>query len=316
MTDAPDAVRDNDHQGDTWAYIVGSSKIIELRIAPVGDTGGTTLVSAASITGMTATDVHTTALSATGGADGDGMYADGFQQAASNYDGIPGTAFCAGIDCSVDADGDLDGSWYFTPTMPMEWYVRASADVDYAPESLYVKFGHWLTPSDDDTVVNRYASNNAGASERDFSLAVDATTLTDTSAEYSGRAVGMSLHKEVNSDGAAVDGTLQSGAFTALVNLNATFGGSPTLGGTITGFDSENSGAFDSDWNVELQVTGLEPDGTLDGEGRTIATGADGVWSAQAYGTDAAARPAGIFGGFNAHFSDGHAAGAYATRKD
>ena len=188
--------------------------------------------------------------------------------------------------------------------------------MDYAPESLYVKFGHWLTPSDDDTVVNRYASNDAGTSERDFSLAVNATTLTDTSAEYSGRAVGMSLHKEVNSDGAAVDGTLQSGAFTAVVNLNATFGGSPTLGGTITGFESDNSGAFDSDWNVELQVTGLESDGTLDGEGRTIATGADGVWSAQAYGTDDAARPAGIFGGFNAHFSDGHAAGAYATRKD
>ena len=26
-------------------------------------------------------------------------------------------------------------------------------------------------------------------------------------------------------------------------------------------------------------------------------------------------RPTGIFGGFNAHFTDGHAAGAYATRK-
>ena len=48
--------------------------------------------------------------------------------------------------------------------------------------------------------------------------------------------------------------------------------------------------------------------------GVTEASGQDGDWTSDAYGagTD---RPVGIFGSFNAHFSDGHAAGAYATRK-
>ena len=48
--------------------------------------------------------------------------------------------------------------------------------------------------------------------------------------------------------------------------------------------------------------------------GMTTASGDDGLWSATGYGA-MGARPTGIFGGFNAHFTDGHAAGAYATRK-
>ena len=53
--------------------------------------------------------------------------------------------------------------------------------------------------------------------------------------------------------------------------------------------------------------------GTFADAGKTVATGRDGEWTAQAYGAESE-RPTGIFGGFNAHFSDGHAAGAYATR--
>ena len=48
--------------------------------------------------------------------------------------------------------------------------------------------------------------------------------------------------------------------------------------------------------------------------GTTTASGQNGVWTAQGYGPNGG-RPEGFFGGFNAHFSDGHAAGAYATRK-
>ena len=48
---------------------------------------------------------------------------------------------------------------------------------------------------------------------------------------------------------------------------------------------------------------------------RTEGTGGDGVWNSAAYGADAK-RPAGIFGDFNAHWTDGHAAGAFATKKD
>ena len=69
---------------------------------------------------------------------------------------------------------------------------------------------------------------------------------------------------------------------------------------------------IDSGWTVELERKALPAVGDFD-DGKTVATGRDGVWSATAYGT-AGSRPTGIFGGFNAHFSDGHAAGAYATR--
>ena len=48
--------------------------------------------------------------------------------------------------------------------------------------------------------------------------------------------------------------------------------------------------------------------------GTTTASAQNGEWSATGYGKSGE-RPTGIFGDFNAHFTDGHAAGAYATRK-
>ena len=137
-----------------------------------------------------------------------------------------------------------------------------------------------------------------------------ANNLTDTSATYEGTAAGMSLHKEVDGDGVAVPGTLQSGAFTADVTLTANFGGTPTLGGYINGFEGN---AVDPDWRVTLVQGGFTTAATLT-DGTTTASADNGVWSAQGYGTSGE-RPTGIFGGFNAHFSDGHAAGAFATRK-
>ena len=132
------------------------------------------------------------------------------------------------------------------------------------------------------------------------------------SATYKGPAVGMSLHKTVDEDGEIA--SIYSGAFTAAVELTLRFSDTPadvTLGGTIDGFQTESEGMnVDSDWTVELERRTFA--GTLP-DARTVATGRDGEWSATAYGVDGE-RPTGIFGGFNAHFSDGHAAGAYATR--
>ena len=102
--------------------------------------------------------------------------------------------------------------------------------------------------------------------------------------------------------------------FTANVNLTAKFGGAPTVSGTIDNFQTESAGAnVDSRWEVELASftlgTGITDGGVADGGGD------DGTWTARAYGA-ANARPEGIFGGFQAHFSDGHATGAYATTED
>ena len=133
--------------------------------------------------------------------------------------------------------------------------------------------------------------------------------LTDTSATYSGDAVGMSLHKT------SVDGeitSIYSGAFTADVTLKAEF--SATLADQLLGgiVDNFQGNAVDPLWTVTLERKGVTTGDVT--AGRTVASGRDGVWTAKSYGA-ADARPVGIFGGFNAHFSDGHAAGVYATRK-
>ena len=118
----------------------------------------------------------------------------------------------------------------------------------------------------------------------------------------------MSVHKMGSGDSETVD----SGRFTADVKLTAKFGATDTdakVSGTINNFMGNAVG----DWSVNLESTTLAATSNSD-----IATGSgrDGMWSAQAYGDDNTKRPAGIFGGFTAHFSDGHAAGAYATRMD
>ena len=98
-----------------------------------------------------------------------------------------------------------------------------------------------------------------------------------------------------------------------LFTAPSTFGYDPMLGGVIDKFGSRSgSGHVNPDWSVELQEQAFS--GAVLFDGVTVATGRDGVWEAQGYG-DRRKRPAGIYGGFNAHFSDGHAAGAYATRK-
>ena len=312
-------VDESDRQGMTWAQIVGPSNIMDKRVVVNDDgnpvtSGGTRTAQkkASSVSGMTVTTSQTAADSV---ADGTQVVTDTGSE--NTYKGIPGTFFCQGSDCKAEAVTDatkkkLSGSWYFTPTDDEAWYTKNSDDT-YSLETLFVRYGHWLSGTTT-TTINTFAYTDAGTAEGvNYELNVintgsDATTLTDTSATYTGVAAGLSYN-----------GTNKhSGAFTADVSLTANFGVSPTLGGTVSNFKSDNMDAVNSDWTVELQSRAFS--GTFDGStaansGRTITNGQDGAWSATAYGSGATVRPTGIFGGFNAHFSDGHAAGAYAVRK-
>ena len=311
-TEAPadtvmNAVTMNNHTGMTWKEIVGDTT--KMRIANT-DTD-TNEVDAASVDGMTLTSAAPET--------GEDAFADDGLQVAATYKGIVGTIFCVGADCTVtenaedDAARDLAGSWYFTPMSPMAYYEKVGDATDYTAETNYAQYGHWLTVDTDDgnIVVNTFARGGAGTETNSAGLVY--TTMEDEpdSATYNGTAVGMSLHKTVDEDGEIA--SIYSGAFTAAVELTLRFSDMPadvTLGGTIDGFQTESEGMnVDSDWTVELErrtFTGTLP------AARTVATGRDGEWSATAYG-DTDARPTGIFGGFNAHFTDGHAAGAYAA---
>ena len=287
------AVKENDAQGMTWEEIVGSDNVMKMRIAA---TGGTEEVDAASFAGMALGSITENVPM-----DGDEV-ADGTEYVTANYKGVDGTVFCAGSDCKVE-DGKLTGSWYFTPEDGDESYVETEDGMGYKVDTLYARFGHWLSVSNGDYTVNTYAMSPT--SERG---ALGVSDMLDMSATYKGDAVGMSVHKTF--DGNNLQTGIDSGAFTAAVTLEATFGDTPMLEGTVDGFGGP---ATDSKWAVELKETAFTG-GTFN-NGVTDATGDDGVWSATSYGA-AGARPTGIFGGFNAHFTDGHAAGAYATREE
>ena len=234
---------------------------------------------------------------------------DGAPFTDANYSAIPGTVHCLGKDCKVDEDGKLAGSWYFQPTSPMEVYVKIGEDTDYSAETNYARYGHWLdVGGTGEVTVNTYAWSNG----RDVVLAdLGESDILEGSATYSGTAVGMSLHKTFDTQGERQ--SIYSGRFTADVELEADFGAAPTVEGTIDNFQGN---AVDPTWEVMLRKMTLEGDrqGTA-GVARTGGSGQDGEWNNQAYGP-ADARPRGIFGDFNAHWTDGHAAGAYATTKD
>ena len=250
-----------------------------------------------------------------------------------NYMGIDGVVIC-GSACTVTPSSDevigrLIGTWYFYPTN-MTWnYVLTAAGDEYEQETTYAKYGYWLSASAQDSDpakpgvdidVNVYAiGGEPGTTTMGLALNRDITpeamTLTDSSATYEGPAWGISLHKELDAQDEVMEGTLKSAKFTATVALRATFGEAPTLGGMITDFDGDAVDP-DGEWEVELLRRGIDNGNPTFVNGTTVASDQDGVWTATGFGRDADPdeRPMGFFGTFNAHFTDGHAAGAYATR--
>ena len=207
----------NDHQGSTWTEIVGVENVRDMRIGVAA--GGTKRVSAASFHGMALAFI-------TASPPVVGEVEDGMQFNAANYKLIPGTVFCAGTDCKVEEVAGVErltGSWYFTPDLPKEWYVKNTSDegvITYTPETLYARFGHWLVDDGSgNTMVNTFGSTlgNTTGIAVNVNTEADATTLTDTSASYRGPATGMSVEKTTNSDGEITE--INSAAFIATVNL-------------------------------------------------------------------------------------------------
>ena len=315
VTDTPTLpemhVPESNAVGETWATIVGDT--VSKRIAD-GPTS-TKDVDAASFEGMAVSNV-TGDLTLVGALD------DG-KEYPGTYMDIAGTVFCAGDNCGTATDDEgttLTGSWYFTPTNEDERYVRNAADTGYEKETLYAKYGYWISGTDAAPIINTYAmAGETTTNMIGLDLATvntgEGATLTDTSADYAGEAIGMSLVKAFDSQGAIEEGSLKTAGFTADVALKATFGLTPRLGGMVTDFVGDavfNTTDVNRQWEVNLlekDINAIIP--TFD-NGTTTASGQDGVWSATGFGPTGG-RPTGFFGTFNAHFSNGHVAGAYAT---
>ena len=314
----------DDAMGMTFAAIVGAGNLMDMRVAATG--GGTRIVRATSVDGMKTMDLFSTVPGSIATADGTEIDAD------VEYRGIPGLLFCAGGDCMVEGDGDartLTGSWYVAADNPMHYYMMLADDPEttgvdesqrYRRDTLYAIWGHWLTVAGNgDATVTTFAraGNLDGAPANlpgNWDAAVPADpNLSGTTATYNGTALGRSVHRTTDANGTVTD--IQSGNFMADVMLTAKFSATPMLGGTIDNFRAaagSSPGAVDSSWTVTLTETD-SPGGIVDA-GVTDASGQDGTWTATSFG-EANMRPTGIYGGFNAHFTDGHAAGAFATRE-
>ena len=345
----------HDPDSMTWAMIVGEDNVEMKPLGTIDATGatftpGNAELPVASLAGETASDVDKTATPLLtngsshlhGAALGVASVLGASPVPGIEYKGIPGRVICLGGDdgCSISSDGELSAGWYFSPVNPKAYWMKAASATVYTEDTMFATYGHWLVvdDSDDTTTANvdeegqvyvlTYAYGPTGGSTEGWGEAAPGTTSSEQ-ATYSGMAAGRSVHRVSDEDVNITE--THSGRFTATVMLTAKFGSgaagtdnAPMLGGRVTGFQSDNPNAVDSDWTVTLEETEVTSGAVTAGTAK--ASGQNGTWTATSYGGDdgdAAAdpvepvkRPVGIFGGFNAHFTDGSVAGAYATRKD
>jgi len=245
------------------------------------------------------------------------------------YKGIHGTLY---IDEVLGEDGfSAPRRWVFTPSIdadggnlrggdPNLFRYTRNSDGTYTVAP-YVDYGAWLT-GDTTLRLNLLAGvvGPAARGQNDYKT-VDVTTphddpgtlasndLLPATATYTGDAGGLAARTDSDT------GVVASGHFTADVELNATFGANPTLGGTIDNFRSTSPGTahVNPDWAATLNEGDLTS-GTV-GRG-TVATETGvngGDWAGVAWGTDPVLRPDGVYGGFRIDFTDGAAAGVYSA---
>ena len=246
------------------------------------------------------------------------------------YNGARGVYRCDGASaCTVDLDAAggltaMSADWTFTPD---------AGATSPQPDHDYMWYGYWVKSSENAEGGPVYEVQTFSGG----SIPYDAASLgaSGATATYEGKAAGTYAQKLTYSpeDGALTGGRV--GDFVADVRLKAYFG-TPTsvaaddhnsVSGVVTNF---MDGAVDLGWRAELKRMKFD---ALSAGGETsggTGTGA-GRWTAGFFGSAEGdfdhdgdpgtpamnRRPTDVAGEFTAHFSNGHAAGAYgANRKD
>ena len=226
------------------------------------------------------------------------------------YKGIAGNLVCLTAECEADDDGKITGNVQFVPGSATALYFQAAVGAPYTMLRNSASYGYWLDK--DDAIHLHHESLSDDGSTTTLSWG-RGEALEDVKASYKGDAMGYS-HRTVGEGDAE---TTASGEFTANVTLNATFGATPALNGSVTGF---SGGAHvNPAWQVTLGATETRDQNTFTGtvtsgalHGKQFAT--DGDWEAHGYGA-AGENPTGFVGAFDAAFGDGGAAGVYHADK-
>ncbi|MCY4240162.1 MAG: hypothetical protein OXD36_00285 [Rhodobacter sp.] len=237
------------------------------------------------------------------------------------YLGITGNVYCRASSCAgVEAGDKVSEGWYFVP-VSQDAYFAPDGKGGYEQAS-FVEWGMWLSGTTASAPnIERYVGVGRGSaalgtdsSADNFDVATPATTANKLAAiaTYTGGAAGLSTRETGTGD----DKKTASGHFTAKVSLTAKFQTSPELTGTINDFEpaeGQGDGHVNRNWSLKLEEGTAFGAGTV-GAGDYDSTSITGGWTAQAYGSGTSEepkRPDGIFGGFNADFSDGKASGVY-----
>ncbi len=227
-----------------------------------------------------------------------------------SFNGATGIYTCSANNASCTSQRTATGiqlstGWSFIPNPGQKYNAVAVAE-----------YGWWLNEAENVSAprIGAWFANAAGTDL----TGEDITNSTGT-AKYTGKAIGIASFYDSTSPDENV-----AGAFSANVELNATFGGGDNdmLDGDITGFEI---GTVKPEWSVKLKQIGLGDTGTTDSSGTmtqwTIGEGDDAVkgaadggdWSALLHTMPSGTQqPAGAIGVFDAtHGNEGHMIGAF-----
>ena len=265
--------------------------------------------------------------------DNDPATTDDNRKFMGSFHGVMGEYECTDS-CTAgrNSDGEFDtltGNWQFTPTDGTSMVMGVDTD------ETYTYFGYWLrqtNPEDGpETVgVSTFTGGSGAARTVGEMGAVNCQGASGTcSATYSGKAAGKYAVKTLTTRGAIA--TLHTGQFVADVDLTANFGGDTIaalnahkISGTISNFnDAADSMNRIEHWSVMLGTADTDDatanTGDTTGMHGDVASGdRKGMWTHQFYNspTEATMPPLDVTGTFDAHWTDGHAIGAYGAVKD
>ena len=217
---------------------------------------------------------------------------------------------------------DDEARWFFVPAADAPDYFVLKADGSGYEGASYVEWGLWLTTSESgviDGVGHHFAGVGARVGVRTNINDIVGVGGKDVTATYSGPAAGLSARCTANCDEA--DAVYSSGHFTATAALTATFkaaAAADTLDGSIHTFRPTAGSTGTDHVNESWRLNFTKKTNISAGTANEAYEGDDapsGRWSATVYGGTGTAHPEGIYGTFNAGFTDGKVTGVYHADK-